>query len=206
MNAIAEIRRRALQKLVEQEGLSNVARRMRKPDRQINDMIAGRKAFGEKVARAIEHAYDPTRPAGWLDREDAPTEAAPVQYAAAIQPVVRTAKERDSDTRYALSIHIEALRQSAKVIAEAFEMTPAEILAAALNVEPKPRTRELSILTRTASGVIEERHALPTSSTPPNKKFAPGPVIDATRGIPSGNIGLLPPEQQVKLGSKGGAQ
>ena len=67
MKNIAEIRRQNLALLVEQEGLANVARRAGKPDRQINDMLAGRKSFGEKVARDIEARLAPEHPAGWLD-------------------------------------------------------------------------------------------------------------------------------------------
>lgn len=67
MNKVADIRRANLRRLVERDTLASVSRRAGKPDRQINDMIAGRKAFGEKVARAIEGNLDPSRPAGWLD-------------------------------------------------------------------------------------------------------------------------------------------
>ena len=56
--------------LVDRDGLAATARRFGKPDRQINDMLAGRKAFGEKVARSMEARYDPTRPPGWLDTLD----------------------------------------------------------------------------------------------------------------------------------------
>ena len=67
MNDAADIRRANLRLLVERDGLSSVARRAGKPDRQINDMLAGRKSFGEKVARAIEKSLDPSRAPGWLD-------------------------------------------------------------------------------------------------------------------------------------------
>lgn len=67
MTDIADIRRENLRRLVERDGLSSIAKRAGKPDRQLNDMIAGRKSFGEKVARAIEAALDPARRAGWLD-------------------------------------------------------------------------------------------------------------------------------------------
>lgn len=53
--SIADIRRENLRALVEAEGLATIARRAKKPDRQINDMLAGRKSFGEKVARDIEN-------------------------------------------------------------------------------------------------------------------------------------------------------
>lgn len=66
---IADTRRKNLQRLVQSEGLSVVARKCGKPDRQINDMLSGRKSFGEKVARAIEKKYAPEKPAGWLDAE-----------------------------------------------------------------------------------------------------------------------------------------
>lgn len=67
LNTAAEIRRKNLAMLVEKHGLAVVSRKVGKPDRQINDMLVGRKAFGEKVARAIEAAYDPDTPPGWLD-------------------------------------------------------------------------------------------------------------------------------------------
>lgn len=63
----AEIRRLNLSRLIKAEGLSVVAAKVGKPDRQLNDMVAGRKSFGEKVARAIEKAYAPSRAPGWLD-------------------------------------------------------------------------------------------------------------------------------------------
>lgn len=53
--------------LVERDGLASTAKRFKKPDRQINDMLAGRKSFGEKVAREMEANYDASMPAGWLD-------------------------------------------------------------------------------------------------------------------------------------------
>ena len=67
MNTIADVRRANLRFLIERDGLSSVARRAEKPDRQLNDMVAGRKSFGEKVARAIELNLDPSLKPGWLD-------------------------------------------------------------------------------------------------------------------------------------------
>ena len=67
MNTIADVRRANLRFLIERDGLSSVARRAGKPDRQLNDMVAGRKSFGEKVARAIELNLDPSLKPGWLD-------------------------------------------------------------------------------------------------------------------------------------------
>lgn len=68
MNTIADVRRANLRFLIERDGLSSVARRAGKPDRQLNDMVAGRKSFGEKVARAIESSLDPSLKPGWLDQ------------------------------------------------------------------------------------------------------------------------------------------
>ncbi len=65
-NDIAAARRALLQAEVNRQGLANVARAAGKPDRQINDMIAGRKSFGEKVAREIESRLRPDLHAGWL--------------------------------------------------------------------------------------------------------------------------------------------
>lgn len=67
ISSIAEVRRKNLSALVDAHGLAVVARRAGKPDRQIKDIITGRKSFGEKVARSIEAAYDPDAPLGWLD-------------------------------------------------------------------------------------------------------------------------------------------
>lgn len=54
MNSSAEIRKEILKKLVEKDGLTTVSLRLGKPARQINDMLAGRKSFGDKVARDME--------------------------------------------------------------------------------------------------------------------------------------------------------
>lgn len=67
MKDLPAIRRSNLSKLVHEFGLAEVARRTKKPASQISDMLASRKSFGEKVARAIEFAWDSTGTAGWLD-------------------------------------------------------------------------------------------------------------------------------------------
>lgn len=67
MNKPAEVRRAKLSLIVEKMGLSIAAKRFGKPDRQINDMIAGRKSFGEKVARDMETHFAPDLEPGWLD-------------------------------------------------------------------------------------------------------------------------------------------
>lgn len=63
------IRRKNLSSLIEAHGLTTFARAVKKPPRQLADMVAGRKSFGEKVARAIEKEWDPSRAPGWLDEE-----------------------------------------------------------------------------------------------------------------------------------------
>ncbi|AEJ01233.1 putative phage repressor [Nitrosomonas sp. Is79A3] len=68
--AIQDIRRAKLQAMVDALGLSVVAKRFKKPDRQINDMLAGRKSFGEKVARAMEDVSEPKVPNGFFDQDD----------------------------------------------------------------------------------------------------------------------------------------
>lgn len=70
MKKPAEIRRSVLRAIVERDGLAVAAKRFGKPDSQINDMLAERKSFGEKVARDMERAYDSSRPPGWLDIEE----------------------------------------------------------------------------------------------------------------------------------------
>lgn len=69
MTDTAPIRRDNLRKLVDSYGLAEVSRRTKKPASQINDMLAGRKSFGEKVARSMERNWDETLPAGWLDAD-----------------------------------------------------------------------------------------------------------------------------------------
>ncbi|RTL35398.1 MAG: helix-turn-helix transcriptional regulator [Rhodocyclaceae bacterium] len=66
MNKLAETRRDRLRQIVEKMGLSPAAKRFGKPDRQINDMIAGRKSFGEKVASDMETEFAPDVAPGWL--------------------------------------------------------------------------------------------------------------------------------------------
>lgn len=70
MSTQAENRRKTLQALVDRDTLSAVARAAGKPPSQIKDMLAGRKSFGEKVARAIEDAYRPGGGYGWLETWD----------------------------------------------------------------------------------------------------------------------------------------
>lgn len=70
---ISDIRRRRLQEAVDKWFGGNVAalgRAVSRPGTQISDMLAGRKAFGEKVARAIEKSLGSgpaEMPALWLD-------------------------------------------------------------------------------------------------------------------------------------------
>lgn len=82
---------------IEANGLANVARKAGKPDRQINDMAAGRKAFGDRIARDIEPLLRADLPAGWLvfaTPETAaahttrryPTSDAPIQRVSAQEP------------------------------------------------------------------------------------------------------------------------
>jgi hypothetical protein len=55
MDDLSEKRRQILAGLVTDDvSLADVARMFGKPDRQIKDMIANRKSFGDKVARAME--------------------------------------------------------------------------------------------------------------------------------------------------------
>ena len=81
---IANIRRANMQALVDRYGLSVVAKQACKPDRQINDMLAGRKSFGEKVARSIEEKMGILR--GELDRNLTGTPTRPPVQAEAISP------------------------------------------------------------------------------------------------------------------------
>ncbi|WP_194273457.1 S24 family peptidase [Alcaligenes faecalis] len=67
MDSTVEIRRKNLAALAAEFGSSTVAARTKRSPTQISDMIAGRKSFGEKVARAMEKEWDETLDAGWLD-------------------------------------------------------------------------------------------------------------------------------------------
>ncbi|GAA7771989.1 hypothetical protein RN01_28100 [Cupriavidus sp. SHE] len=69
MTELTELRRRNLGLLVQQYGLNQVAKRVGKPASQISDMLAGRKSFGEKIARALEQAWDARKPPLWLDAQ-----------------------------------------------------------------------------------------------------------------------------------------
>lgn len=63
---VIQLRRLLLKAEVDAHGLAVVARRCEKPDRQLNDMIAGRKAFGDRIARELEGKLRPDLPHGWL--------------------------------------------------------------------------------------------------------------------------------------------
>lgn len=67
MKGIADIRRDNLRALVDEHGLAQVAKRVKRSATQLSDTLAGRKSFGEKVARAIEREWDPSLSSGWLD-------------------------------------------------------------------------------------------------------------------------------------------
>lgn len=54
MNLLADIRKKMLQQLVDETSLTDAAKRLDKPARQLSDMLAGRKSFGDKVARQME--------------------------------------------------------------------------------------------------------------------------------------------------------
>jgi len=69
MKNVVDLRRHNLARLVDEHGLATIARKAGKPASQINDMVVGRKSFGEKVARSLEKALDPVAPPMWLDAE-----------------------------------------------------------------------------------------------------------------------------------------
>lgn len=64
---ITERRRKNLAALVNKYTQAKAGEKFNKPSRQLGDMIAGRKSFGEKIAREMERNYAPHYPAGWLD-------------------------------------------------------------------------------------------------------------------------------------------
>lgn len=63
---IKTLRQALLRAEIKRYGLHAVAKRANKPDRQINDMAAGRKSFGDKVAREIGPLIRPDLPVDWL--------------------------------------------------------------------------------------------------------------------------------------------
>lgn len=77
----ADTRRERLKAYISQESISEaeVARRIGRSPSQVSDMLAGRKAFGEKIAREIERKLDLYR--GFLDDLPAlsPTDLLPTQ-------------------------------------------------------------------------------------------------------------------------------
>ena len=70
MKDVVSIRRENLRALVDRYGLTSAAKRFKRSATQINDMLAERKSFGEKVARSMEKEWDATLPSGWLDKEN----------------------------------------------------------------------------------------------------------------------------------------
>jgi len=72
MKKLADIRKAQLQKLIDETSLAEVARRLGKPDRQLNDMLANRKSFGEKVARNMEENANPVLPKYYFEGEFGP--------------------------------------------------------------------------------------------------------------------------------------
>ncbi|WP_054449456.1 S24 family peptidase [Achromobacter xylosoxidans] len=78
-NTQADTRRENLQALVDTFGQAAVARYVGKPDRQIADILAGRRAMGEKLARIME--------ANWLQ-----SRSEPLQLDIERQPAVKEAR------------------------------------------------------------------------------------------------------------------
>jgi len=106
MKDVSSIRREHLAALVREHGLTAVATRMQRSVTQVSDMVAGRKSFGEKVARAMELAWDPSRSPGWLDvqagelpkLQPAPRDAAP-EWPFARLPLTRLQRLTDNQLR-----------------------------------------------------------------------------------------------------------
>lgn len=76
MKIMADVRRGKLQELVDESNLTAVANRLKKPIRQINDMLAGRKTFGDKVARQMEQ--EGNLPPYYFDGLTQPRQSEPV--------------------------------------------------------------------------------------------------------------------------------
>lgn len=126
MNELAELRKANLRAIVERDGLTSAARRFQKPDRQLNDMLAGRKSFGEKVARAMERSYDPSLPPGWLDLPPAASPSAlpePSNVSAAPEPTVADLLER---LRAEIATQPEAAKRAIAELMGEYVTTPDE--------------------------------------------------------------------------------
>lgn len=67
---IYELRRKNLAELVKRYGVRLVAKRFGKPDRQINDILSGRKPMGERITDSMESNYAPALPRGWLSSQN----------------------------------------------------------------------------------------------------------------------------------------
>lgn len=65
-NQLHEARRALLKAEIKRIGLTAVAELANKPPRQINDMAAGRKTFGDSIAKEIGPKIRPDLPIGWL--------------------------------------------------------------------------------------------------------------------------------------------
>lgn len=63
----ADIRRKVLNALIDRDGLTSISKRTGKSPQQLSDTAAGRKSFGEKVARDIESKLGLALPEKWLD-------------------------------------------------------------------------------------------------------------------------------------------
>lgn len=63
-------------------------------------MLAGRKSFGEKVARDMEERYDPTRAAGWLDDPESIRPSADGQITQNLPSSANESDVREQHVRY----------------------------------------------------------------------------------------------------------
>jgi len=74
---IVAARRTLLAREISSQGLSVVAKLSKKPDRQINDMAAGRKSFGDGIAKEIGPLIRPDLSRDWLVYPDLLTSLQP---------------------------------------------------------------------------------------------------------------------------------
>lgn len=72
---ITQMRQALLRREIERQGLAHLARLCGKPDRQINDMAAGRKSFGSTIAQEIGPKIRPDLPRDWLVFAELPIDA-----------------------------------------------------------------------------------------------------------------------------------
>lgn len=135
-----QARRTIIAKEIEADCLANIARKAGKPDRQINDMVAGRKAFGDRVARDLEPLLRPDLAPGWLVFATPETAAAhaPFGYQSTATESSRPARDVSVPTYKAQAETETDLKARAQMLAD-----EAHYLAGLIMALPEAEREEL---------------------------------------------------------------